>query len=160
MLGPLTQLTAVTFAIVSTKFKCTLTLSQTTDFGLFQTGWFCRRQFKIWWKWQKVFQMDRRHYGKRRNCAFRAISPFPIVFSKDLYYSHVKTRDCFGKGLNLNIFILHRLRNKFFQLILISLDSERVNTFIVNGLYWAFNMSSANGLDLVESIYFCCLIKS
>ena len=31
--------------------------------------------------------------GKRRNCSYRAISPFPTVFSKDLYCRH-----CLGKG--------------------------------------------------------------
>ena len=35
--------------------------------------------------------------GKRRNCSFRAISPFPAVFSKDLYCRHVKTRAYLGK---------------------------------------------------------------
>ena len=28
----------------------------------------------------------------------RAISPFPTVFSKDLYGRHIKTRACLGKG--------------------------------------------------------------
>ena len=28
----------------------------------------------------------------------QAISPFPTVFSKDLYCRHVKTRVCLGKG--------------------------------------------------------------
>ena len=39
---------------------------------------------------------DRKHCGKRRNCSFRAISPFPTV-SKDLYCRHVKHRACLGK---------------------------------------------------------------
>ena len=34
--------------------------------------------------------MGRKHDGKRRNCSLRAISPFPTVFSKDLYCRHVK----------------------------------------------------------------------
>ena len=42
--------------------------------------------------------MGRKHCGKRRNCSLRAISPFPTVFSKDLYSRHVKTRACLGKG--------------------------------------------------------------
>ena len=75
-----------------------LTLSQTTNFGLFQTQNVCRRQFQIWWKWQKVLEMGRKHCGKRRNCSLRAISPFPAVFSKDLYWEHVKRRACLGKG--------------------------------------------------------------
>ena len=33
----------------------------------------------------------KKHCGKRRNCSLRAISPFPTVFSKDLYWRHVKT---------------------------------------------------------------------
>ena len=36
--------------------------------------------------------------GKRRNCSLRAISPFPTLFSKDLYCRYVKTRACLGKG--------------------------------------------------------------
>ena len=59
-----------------------LTHYQTTNFRLFQTGRFCRRQFQIWRKWQKVIQTGRKHCGKRRNCSFWAISPFPTVFSK------------------------------------------------------------------------------
>ena len=39
--------------------------------------------------------------GKRRNCLLRAISPFPTVFSKDLYCRQVKTRTCLGKELNI-----------------------------------------------------------
>ena len=78
--------------------KNTLTLSQTTKFRLFQTQRLCRRQFQIWWKWQEVLQMGIKHCGKRRNCSLRAISPFPSVFSKDLYCRRVKTRACFGKG--------------------------------------------------------------
>ena len=75
-----------------------LTLSQTTNFRLFQTERVCRRQFQIWRKWQKAIPMGRKHCGKRRNCSLRAISPFPTVFSKDLYCRHVKTRACLGKG--------------------------------------------------------------
>ena len=35
--------------------------------------------------------------GKRIKCLFRTISPFPTVFSKDLYCRHIKTRACLGK---------------------------------------------------------------
>ena len=75
-----------------------LTLSQATNFRLFQTERGCRRQFQIWWKWQKVLQMGRKHCGKRRNCLLKAISPFPTLFSKDLYCRHVKIRACLGTG--------------------------------------------------------------
>ena len=40
----------------------------------------------------------RKHCEKRRNCSLRAISPFPTVSPEDLYYRHVKTRACLGKG--------------------------------------------------------------
>ena len=54
-----------------------LTLSQTTNFRLSKTERACRRQFQIWWKWQKLLQKVRKHCGKRRNCSLRrAISPF------------------------------------------------------------------------------------
>ena len=74
-----------------------LTLSQMTNFRLFQTERVCRQQFQIWEKWQIVLQMGRKHCGKRRNCSLRAISPFPTLFSKILYCRNVKTRACFGK---------------------------------------------------------------
>ena len=49
---------------------------------------------------EKVLKTDRKQYGKRRNCSLRAISPFPTVFSKDLYSKQVKiTRACLGQGL-------------------------------------------------------------
>ena len=75
-----------------------LTLSQTTNFRLFQSERVCRRQFYIGSKWQKVLQKGRKQCGKRRNCSLRVISPFPTLFSKDLYCRHVKTRACLGKG--------------------------------------------------------------
>ena len=76
-----------------------LSLSQTTNFKLFQTERVCRRQFDVWWKWHKVRKMGRKHCGKRRNCSLWAISPFPTVFSTDFSCRHVKTPGLFGKGL-------------------------------------------------------------
>ena len=52
----------------------------------------------------------RKHCGKRRNCSLRAISPFPTVFSKDLYCRHVKTRACLERVkpfVPINIYIYH-----------------------------------------------------
>ena len=43
----------------------TLTLSQTTNFGLFQTKSVCRRQLR---QWQKVLQMGTKQCGKSRIC--------------------------------------------------------------------------------------------
>ena len=44
--------------------------------------------------------MGRKHCGKRRNCSLRAISPFPTVFSKDLYCRHVKKTGLVWEGVN------------------------------------------------------------
>ena len=80
---------------------CMLTLSF-TNFRLFQIERVCRRQFRIWWQWQKVLLTGRKHCGKRRNCSFWAISPFPTVFSKDLHCRHVKARVCLGR-VNIHV---------------------------------------------------------
>ena len=45
-----------------------------------------------------VLQMDRTHFGRRRNCQLRAISPILTAFSEDLYCRHIKTRACSRKG--------------------------------------------------------------
>ena len=45
--------------------SCRLNLSQMTNFRLFQTQRVCKQRFRIWWKWQKVLQMGRKHCGKR-----------------------------------------------------------------------------------------------
>ena len=34
--------------------------------------------------------MGRKHCGKRQNCSFRAIPPFPQCFQKNLYNRHLK----------------------------------------------------------------------
>ena len=75
-----------------------LTLSQTTNFGLFQTERVCRRQFQILRKWQKVIQTGRKHCGKRRNCSLRAISPFPQCFKRLVSQGRQKVSLC-GNGL-------------------------------------------------------------
>ena len=76
-----------------------LTLSQTTNFRSIQTESVCKWQFHIWWKWQKVLQTQRKHHGKRRNFSLWAISPFPTVFSNDLYCRHEKKQGSHWKGL-------------------------------------------------------------
>ena len=81
-------------------FTPSLILYLTTNFKLFQTENVRRRQFQIQWNGRKFYKRVE-NCGKWRNCSFRAISPFPAVFSKDLYCKHVKTRACLGKGINL-----------------------------------------------------------
>ena len=85
-----------------------LTLSQMTNFRLFQLKEFADDNFKFDKNDRKYNkrvenivgkgEIARKHCGKRRNCSLRAISPFPTVFSKDLYSRHVKTMACLGKG--------------------------------------------------------------
>ena len=58
------------------------------------------RHFRTQRKCQKVLQIGRKHCGKRRNCSLRAISPFPMVISKDLYLQARKNQRLFGKGIN------------------------------------------------------------
>ena len=53
--------------------------------------------------------MVRKNCWKRRNCSSLAISPFPTVFSKALYYRHVKTGACLGKGFFEPIYNLQYL---------------------------------------------------
>ena len=48
---------------------------------------------------KKILQKGRKHCGKRRNFSYRAISPFPTVFSKDLYCRYVKTKGLLRKVL-------------------------------------------------------------
>ena len=52
----------------------------------------------------KVLQKGKKHCGKRRNCSLRVISPFPTVFSKDLFCRHVKTRACFARNEQFLLF--------------------------------------------------------
>ena len=47
---------------------------------------------------REFFKRVEKQCEKRRKCSLRAISPFPKVFSKDLYCRHVKTRTCLGEG--------------------------------------------------------------
>ena len=72
-----------------------LTLSQTTNFRLKE---FSDDNIKFDESGRNVFKTGRKHCWKRRNCSLGAISPFPTVFSKDLYCRHEKTRACLGKG--------------------------------------------------------------
>ena len=82
------QVNFLLFCIILIHF---LTLFQMTNFRLFQTERVCRRQFHIWWKWQKVLEMDSKHCRKKRNFSWRA-----ICFKRTC--KHVKTMDCLGKG--------------------------------------------------------------
>ena len=80
------------------KFSVRFALSQMTNFRLFQTERDCRQQFKFDENREELSKKVRKHCEKRRNCSLGAISPFPTMFSKELYSRDVKTRAYLGKG--------------------------------------------------------------
>ena len=60
-----------------------LTHYQMTNFRLFPTERVCRQQFQIWWKWQKVIQMGRKHCGEKGEIArYEQFLIFPRCFQK------------------------------------------------------------------------------
>ena len=107
-----------------------LTLSQTTNFGLFQTERFCRLQFQVRSKWQNIFQMGKKQRGKRRNCSLWAISPFPTVFSKDFYHRYVKTRACLGKGLINALIVQFNFHHKCLAFNIFSLACQFLRKYL------------------------------
>ena len=94
----------------------------------YQTERVCLWQFQIWWNWQKVHQTGRKHCRKRRNCSLQAISPFPAVFSKDLYWKRVNTWACLGNALKT--YMLFFIRNKKQNNKILDISETRLfNTF-------------------------------
>ena len=57
-----------------------------------------RRQNKINLRNELYFQQGRNCCWKRRNCWLQGPSPFPAMFSKDLYLQVKKNRGCLVKG--------------------------------------------------------------
>ena len=86
-----------------------------TNFRLFQTERVCSRQFQIWWKWKQVIQTSRKHCGKRRNCLLRAISAFPTVFKRLVFYGRQKVW-LYGNGLTKEAFQWKLLINRSYRL--------------------------------------------
>ena len=75
-----------------------LTVSQTTNLDSSKLKEFTGDNFEFDENGRKFTKRVEKYYGKRRNCSWRAIFPFPAVISKDLYCRHVKTRAHLGKG--------------------------------------------------------------
>ena len=74
-----------------------LTLSQTTNFRLFQTKRVCRRQFNCKEDCRNLLKMVENTVGKGEIAHYEQFLLFP-VFSKALDCRHIKTRACLGKG--------------------------------------------------------------
>ena len=72
-----------------------LTLSQTTNFRLFQE--FADNNFKFDENGRKFFKWVENTVEKGEIAHYEQFILFPTVFSKDLYCRHVKTRACLGK---------------------------------------------------------------
>ena len=59
-----------------------LNISQTTNFRCFQTEIVCRRQFQIWWKWQKFSKLVENTVGKGEIVCYEKFLIFPQCFQK------------------------------------------------------------------------------
>ena len=120
-----------------------LTLSQMTDFRLFQIERLCNCEV----------DNNRKHCGKRRNCLLQAISPFPTVFSR-LVLQTCKKQVLFGKGLKkpFETFVSKVAFSPFPTMF--SALSE-IGILILS----TFNLESANALNLVQTKK-CCKVKS
>ena len=81
---------------ICTTISLALKLSQTTNVRLFQTQ-NLQTTISEFDESGRMFSKRVENTGKTRNCSLRAISRFPTVFLKDLYYRHVKTRAGLGK---------------------------------------------------------------
>ena len=99
--------------LVVVRIRLGLTLSQMTNFRLFQTQSVCRRQFWTLWKWQKVLQTGRKYCGIRRNysllentvgkeeiACYMKFVLFPQFFQKTCTCENQRL---FGKGLKLPV---------------------------------------------------------
>ena len=82
----------------SLSFDKDLTLSQTTNFRLFQTERVCRRQFQTWWKGQKVILTGRKHWEKEKLLVTSNFSISHSVFKGPVLQT-CKNQGLFGKGL-------------------------------------------------------------
>ena len=79
--------------------KTFLTLSQTTNFRLFQIERICRRQFQMRWKWQHVLQTRRKHCGEKGEIArHKQFLLFQQCFQKPCN-ADIKNLGLFGKML-------------------------------------------------------------
>ena len=77
-----------------------LTLSQMTNFRVFETERVCRQQFQSWWKWQKVFQRCRKHKEKENLLVLSNFCFSHSVFKRIVLQTH-ENQGLYGKGLIL-----------------------------------------------------------
>ena len=77
----------------------TLTLSQTTNFRLYQTERVCRKQFQVPSKWQKVPQIGRKTVREKEKLLVTSNFSFSHSVLKRLFLQTRKNQGLFGKGL-------------------------------------------------------------
>ena len=89
--------------------------------------------------------MGRKHCGKKRNCLLQAISPFPTVFSKDLYSKQVTNLGLFGKELNVTKYKVQNIIGK----------GEMLVTRIVTNLskFKAFEDDNFNVAEMAKFVF-------
>ena len=80
---------------------------------------------------EKFSESGRKQCGKRRNCSLRAISPFPKVFSKDLYCTHVKTRPHANKTFFM-------LKSAYSPAMFFTLWKANLILFLFSNVYFVF----------------------
>ena len=94
-----------------------LTLYQTINVRLFQTERICRRQFQIWWKWQKVIQKGRKTLWEKEK----------LLVTSNFSFSHNVFKRLVSKG---------RFQKACFQGVIVW---ECVNSLPHNKLYTGSN---------------------
>ena len=75
-----------------------LTLSQMTNLDSSKLKEFANNNFKFDENGREFSKQVKNTVGKGKIACYEQISPFPTVFSKELYCKHVKNRVCLGKG--------------------------------------------------------------
>ena len=76
-----------------------LTLSQTTNFGLFQTERVCRQQFQFWWKRKESSLNGQKTLWEKEKLLVTSNFSFPHSMFKRLLLQTRKNQGLFGKGL-------------------------------------------------------------
>ena len=79
-------------------FVKSLTLYHTTNFEYDYIESICRQQNKCWLNGDFSLSYSRKHCGKRRKSWLPALSHFPGVFSKAVFFRVNKSRYCVVKS--------------------------------------------------------------
>ena len=71
-----------------------------TSFRLFQTERVCIQQFQIWWKWQTVLEMGKKHCGEKEKLLITSTFPFSHRVFERFVLQTRRNQGLFGKGLS------------------------------------------------------------